>query len=347
MQRLCLKDLSMLEMQNYIEALGWEKYRGKQLYDWVFAKKIRDFHEIKNMPKKLLAALEAETDLFALQVDQDEVRRSLADGTIKFLSFGRDGYGIETSVMRYNYGNSVCVSSQVGCTIGCAFCASAIGGKKRNLTPGEMVDQIILAENLLTDGTRISNVVIMGTGEPLDNYENLIKFIRMINDTHGMNIGMRNITVSTAGLVPGIEKLAQEKLQLNLAVSLHAAKDALRNRLIPINKVYPIDRLMEACAYYIQNTNRRITFEYVMFDGVNDFPEDALALAELLKSMKAHVNLIPYNPVEEACFARPSNQSVTSFFQVLEKRNINVTIRKERGLDIDGACGQLRIKSMR
>ena len=273
-------------------------------------------------------------------IKEVKMQESAIDGTRKYLFELKDGSLVESVWMKYKHGNSVCISSQVGCRMGCAFCASAIGGLERSLTPSEMLDQIY-AVTLLT-GERVSNVVVMGTGEPLDNYDALLRFIRLLTDENGLHISQRNLTVSTCGLVPQMLKLADEQLQITLALSLHASSDEKRKELMPVANKYSIAELMEACRYYFEKTKRRITFEYSLVGGVNDRPEDAERLAELTKDLNCHVNLIPVNPIKERDFVQSKGAEIASFKNKLEKNGINVTIRREMGRDIDGACGQLR-----
>lgn len=268
------------------------------------------------------------------------MQESAIDGTKKFLFELRDGSLVESVWMKYKHGNSVCISSQVGCRMGCAFCASTLDGLERSLLPSEMLDQIY-AITLLT-GERVSNVVVMGTGEPLDNFENLLKFLELLTDENGLHISQRNVTVSTCGLVPRMRELADNKLQITLALSLHATTDEKRRKLMPIANKYSIAELMEACAYYFEKTGRRITFEYALVGGVNDTKEDARELTELIRSLNCHVNLIPVNPIKERSFVQSEGEAITAFKNKLEKNGINVTIRREMGRDIDGACGQLR-----
>ena len=265
---------------------------------------------------------------------------SRQDGTRKYLFALADGNMVESVLMRYHHGNSVCISSQVGCRMGCRFCASTLDGLERNLAPSEMLDQIYRIERDI--GERVSNVVVMGTGEPLDNYDNLLTFIRMLTDEHGCHISQRNVTVSTCGIVPRIRQLAEEKLQITMALSLHASNQKKRLELMPIARTYDISQVLDACAFYFQETGRRVTFEYSLVEGVNDAPEQALELAHLLAGMHGHVNLIPVNPIKERSYAASRPASVHRFQNILEKNGINVTIRRELGADIDGACGQLR-----
>ena len=275
------------------------------------------------------------------RVVQKQVSR---DGTMKFLMELSDGNTVESVWMKYHHGNSVCISSQVGCRMGCRFCASTLDGLVRGLTPGEMLDQIYRIQEDI--GERVSHVVVMGTGEPLDNYDNLLKFIELLSDEHGINISQRNITVSTCGIVPNIRRLAEEKLQITLALSLHAPSQEKRLKLMPVANKYPLHEVIEACAYYFAKTGRRITFEYSLVGGNNDQMEDAAKLAALIQGLNCHVNLIPVNPIEERDYVQSSPQVVLNFKNKLEKYGINVTIRREMGQDIDGACGQLRKKYM-
>lgn len=291
-----------------------------------------------NLPKSLRRQLDEETDYTCLR--QVDCQISRQDGTRKYLFALADGNMVESVLMRYHHGNSVCISSQVGCRMGCRFCASTLDGLERNLAPSEMLDQIYRIERDI--GERVSNVVVMGTGEPLDNYDNLLTFIRMLTDEHGCHISQRNVTVSTCGIVPRIRQLAEEKLQITLALSLHASNQKKRLELMPIARTYDISQVLDACAFYFQETGRRVTFEYSLVEGVNDAPEQALELAHLLAGMHGHVNLIPVNPIKERSYAASRPASVHRFQNILEKNGINVTIRRELGADIDGACGQLR-----
>ena len=269
---------------------------------------------------------------------------SKIDGTNKFLFCLKDGNMVESVLMKYKHGNSVCISSQVGCRMGCRFCASTLDGLERNLTPSEMLRQVYQIQKIT--GERVSNIVIMGTGEPLDNYDNFLKFIHMVSDEHGLNISQRNITASTCGIVPNIRRLAEEKLQITLALSLHGSNQEKRRSLMPVANKYELHEVLEACDYYFEKTGRRITFEYSLVHGVNDTPEDAKELMEILKDRNCHLNLIPVNPIKERNYEKPDKKSAENFKNKLEKNGINVTIRREMGSDIDGACGQLRRKTM-
>ncbi len=331
-------DMTLPEMKEYISGLGEKSFRAKQIYEWINIKNASSWNEMTNLPKNLRQKLEEDEPLPVPKAR--EVQVSAIDGTRKYLFELSDRNYVESVFMRYKHGNTVCISSQVGCRMGCAFCASAIGGLTRNLTPGEMLGQIYAIERDI--GERISNVVVMGTGEPLDNYDNLVKFIRMLTDADGHNISERNVTVSTCGIVPGIRKLKDEKLMINLALSLHAPNDELRKTIMPIARSYPLGEVFAALKEYYSVGRRRLTFEYSLMEGVNDSDECARELAEKLKSFNCLVNLIPVNPVRERKFTAPDRTAAFGFQKKLENYGINVTIRREMGRDIDGACGQLR-----
>ena len=330
--------LTQSELGAYLKELGEPGFRAKQLFSWLHQKKAQQFEEMSNLPKSLRESLKEHARLPGLV--QEVVQVSKSDGTEKYLFSLPDGNMIESVLMRYNYGNSVCISSQVGCRMGCRFCASTVDGLARNLTAGEMLAQVYAIERKI--GERVSNVVVMGSGEPMDNYDNVVRFIRLLSEKDGLNISQRNITVSTCGLVPEIRRFADEKLQVTLALSLHAADDATRQRLMPIANRYALCDVLDACAYYFEKTGRRVSFEYSLVAGVNDTPAEAAKLIALLRHRKGHVNLIPVNPVVERSLKEPSLAAVHRFRDTLEKNGINVTIRKEMGRDIDGACGQLR-----
>jgi len=334
-------DIRAINYDNLIlemERLGEPKFRAKQLYEWMHVHLATDYTQMKNIPTALKEKLSNNYEFSHLSIAK--VQESKIDGTRKYLFRLDDGNYIESVFMRYKHGNSVCISSQVGCRMGCRFCASTIDGLVRNLTSGEMLGQIYA---ISTDtNERVSNVVVMGTGEPLDNYDNLVNFVRMLSDEHGLNISQRNITVSTCGIVPNIRELAKEKLAITLAISLHASNDEKRRELMPIAQRYSIAELMEAVDYYFSNTGRRVSFEYALIANENDTKEAATELTHLLKHNSYHVNLIPVNPIKERDFIRSNADAVQSFKNKLEKNGINVTIRRELGSDIDGACGQLR-----
>lgn len=330
--------MNLEELTAYMKEIGQPAFRGKQVFEWLHKKLVRDPGEMTNLP----AGLRAELALTTLK----ELRRltSKEDGTVKFLFGLPDGQAIETVLMPYHHGHSLCISSQAGCRMGCRFCASTIGGLIRNLTAGEMLSQIYEAVRL--SGQRVDNVVVMGTGEPLDNYENLIRFLRLISAPEGYQLSLRSITVSSCGLVPEIRRLAEEELPITFALSLHAATDEERRELMPIAKRYTIRETLDACRYYFDRTHRRITCEYSLVAGVNDTPEAAERLSLLLRKEHFHVNLIPVNPIKERDFRRSDRESVLNFKNLLEKNGINVTIRRSMGSDIDAACGQLRLTMM-
>lgn len=333
-----IKSLSLTQLQAFVEALGEPKFRAKQLYQWMHVKHVSAFAEMTNLPKAFVQKLKEHTDLIVLR--EVEKQCSAVDGTRKYLFALPDGNVIESVLMKYHHGNSVCISSQVGCRMGCRFCASTLGGRIRDLTPSEMLEQIYrIGEDT---GERVSNVVVMGTGEPLDNYDNLLQFLRLLTDENGLHISQRNVTVSTCGLVPQIRKLGEENLQITLAISLHAATDEKRRTMMPIAEKYSIREIMEACDDYFAKTGRRISFEYSLAGGVNDSEEDVQQLAKLLHGRNCHVNLIPINPVKERKYIASEHKVVVKFQKRLEECKINATVRREMGRDIDGACGQLR-----
>ena len=337
-----IKSLTLDELKMEMERIGEKPFRAKQLYQWMHEKLARGFDEMTNLPVTMREKCVAEYAYTA--VKQVQMQESAIDGTRKYLFELGDGSLVESVWMKYKHGNSVCISSQVGCRMGCAFCASTLDGLERSLLPSEMLDQIYAIT--LHTGERVSNVVVMGTGEPLDNYDNLLKFLRLLTDENGLHISQRNITVSTCGLVPRMKELADEQLQITLALSLHATTDEKRKKLMPIANKYSIAELMEACAYYFEKTGRRITFEYSLVGGVNDTQEDARELTELISRLNCHVNLIPVNPIKERSFVQSESAAITAFKNKLEKNGINVTIRREMGRDINGACGQLRRSQM-
>lgn len=334
-----IKSMYMEELTEWVKEQGEPQFRAKQLYEWMHKKYAGSTEEMTNVPARLREKIK-EAGFVSIQ---EETRQTSAkDGTIKFLFRMNDGQMIESVFMRYSYGNSICISSQAGCRMGCRFCASTIGGLVRNLTASEMLEQVYAAMRIT--GERISNIVVMGTGEPLDNYDNLIRFIRIISDEAGYNISQRNITVSSCGIVPRIYDLADENLTITFALSLHAPTDEERRELMPIANKYSLEETIKACREYFDKTGRRITFEYSLVKGKNDSVEHAEKLAALLKGINCHVNLIPVNPVRERDFERSDNDLVQKFKLALEKKSINGTIRKSMGSDIDAACGQLRRK---
>ena len=333
-----IRSIEYPDLESIVTGKGEKKFRAGQIYDWLHKKQADSFDEMTNVPRSLRDELSEEYDIYQVMVER--VQESALDGTKKYLFKLHDGNLIESVFMIYEHGNSVCISTQVGCRMGCRFCASTIDGVVRNLTAGEMLAQVygIMKET----GKRISNVVTMGSGEPLDNYDEVLKFIRMLTDDKGLNISGRNVTVSTCGLVPMIRKLADEDLAITLAISLHASSDEKRRELMPIANKYSLDELMDACRYYFDRTGRRLTFEYSLVGGVNDTAFDVEGLSRLLKGLNCHVNLIPVNPIRERNYVQSPKQAVLAFKNKLEKNHINVTIRREMGRDIDGACGQLR-----
>ena len=338
MEKTDIKSLDYEELQQFMASLGEKPFRAKQLSEWMHEKLAADLDEMTNLSKGLRRKLKETTDYTSLEVVERLV--SGIDGTEKYLFRLSDGNVIESVLMRYHHGNSVCISSQVGCRMGCRFCASTLGGLTRNLKPSEMLDQIYRIQQV--SGERVSNIVVMGTGEPLDNYDNLLKFIRLLTDEHGLNISQRNITVSTCGIVENIRRLANEKLQITLAISLHASNQEKRKELMPIAYKYDIHEVLDATRYYFGQTGRRITFEYSLVGGVNDTEEDARELSALVGDINCHVNLIPVNPIKERSYVQSNHAVIEAFKNKLEKNRINVTIRREMGRDINGACGQLR-----
>lgn len=333
-----MKSLSMEEVIAQMAVLGEKKYRAKQIYDWMHVKLARNFDEMSNLSKEFREKCKEHFSYTALEAI--EIQESKIDGTKKFLFQLEDGNVVESVWMKYKHGNSVCISSQVGCRMGCKFCASTLDGLERNLTVAEMLDQIYEIARLTKE--RVSNVVIMGTGEPLDNYENFVSFVKRLTDEFGLHISQRNVTVSTCGIVPRMKQLAEEHLQITLALSLHATTDQKRQVLMPIANQYSLDELLKVCTYYFEQTGRRLTFEYSLVGQVNDSEEDARELAALVKPLNCHVNLIPVNPIKERDYREATHDRVLAFKNKLEKSKINVTIRREMGRDIDGACGQLR-----
>lgn len=335
-----IKSMTLSELKEDLAGMGEKSFRAGQLYEWMHVKLVRRFDDMTNISRELKRKCEENYDFTDLK--EVTVQESKIDGTKKFLFELEDGNMVESVWMKYKHGNSVCISSQVGCRMGCTFCASTLDGLERSLTPSEMLDQIYAITRLT--GEKVSNVVVMGTGEPMDNYDNVLRFIRLLTDADGLNISQRNITVSTCGIVPRMRELAEEKLQITLALSLHATTDEKRKRLMPIANRYGLDELIEACAYYFEKTGRRITFEYSLVGGINDTDEDARELIALIRHLNCHVNLIPVNPIKERDYVSSTHEKAMAFKNKLEKNGINVTIRREMGRDIDGACGQLRRK---
>jgi 23S rRNA (adenine2503-C2)-methyltransferase len=336
------KSMNLEELTNFFAGMGEKAFRAKQVYQWLHVKQVEDFEEMTNLSKALRTQLAKTCYITALKKEQVQI--SKLDGTRKYLFSLEDGNVIESVLMRYKHGNSVCISSQVGCRMGCRFCASTLDGLVRGLTSAEMLDQIYQIGRDI--GERISNVVVMGTGEPLDNYDNLIRFIGMLTDENGLHISQRNLTVSTCGIVPRMRELADRKLSITLALSLHASNQSKRLSLMPIANKYEIHEVIDACRYYFEQTGRRVTFEYSLVGGVNDTDEDARELSGLIRGMNCHVNLIPVNPIKERDYVQSNSAVIAAFQSKLEKNGINVTVRREMGRDIDGACGQLRRRYM-
>lgn len=342
MERFDLKSAPYEKLTEYIISLGEKAFRAKQIYEWMHVKHVISVDEMTNLSKNLREQLREQCAFTVLK--QMDVQISRQDGTRKYLFGLEDGNVIESVLMRYKHGNSVCISSQAGCRMGCRFCASTLDGLARDLTPAEMLEQIYRIGCDI--GERISNVVVMGSGEPLDNYDNLLVFIQMLTDEHGLNISQRNLTVSTCGIVPRIRQLAEQNLQITLALSLHASSQEKRRELMPIANKYELSDVLSACDYYFQRTGRRMTFEYSLVGGVNDTDRDAAQLCAMLKGKNCHINLIPVNPIKERDFVQSDRSVVEAFKQKLEKHGMNVTVRREMGRDIDGACGQLRKRHM-
>lgn len=333
-----IKSLTLSQLKEEMESLGEKSFRAGQLYEWMHEKLAEGYEEMTNIPRRLAEQCALRFEYTTLKTVQ--MQESKLDGTRKYLFALPDGNLVESVWMRYKHGNAVCISSQVGCRMGCRFCASTLDGLERNLLPSEMLEQIYAITR--QTGERVSNVVVMGTGEPMDNFDNLLQFIMLLTDENGLHISQRNITVSTCGIVPRMYQLADRQLQITLALSLHAATDEKRRELMPVANRYSLQEMMEACKYYFEKTGRRITFEYSLVKDVNDTNEDVIQLTKLIKGLNCHVNLIPVNPIRERDYVQSERHAVESFKNKLEKNGINVTIRREMGRDIDGACGQLR-----
>lgn len=338
MERIDIKSMNIEELEQFLKELGEPKFRAKQIFDWLHAKQVNSFEEMTNLSKSLREKLDEKAAINGVEM----VRRlvSQMDGTRKYLFVLSDGAIIESVLMKYEHGNTVCISTQVGCRMGCKFCASTLDGVERGLTAGEMLSQIYAIQK--DCGERVHGTVLMGSGEPLDNYDNVVKFLRLINDPKGQNMGQRHITLSTCGLVEKIYDLAEEDLQITLAVSLHAPNDGIRTQTMPIAKVYSMERLLKACRDYAEKTKRRITFEYALIHGVNDGDEHAWELVKKLRDLLCHVNLIPVNDVKERNYIKSSSDRVKHFASILNDNGIETTVRRKLGSDIDAACGQLR-----
>lgn len=338
MEKKDIKSLYFPELQELLREMGEKPFRAEQIFGWLHQKLVTDFDQMTNLSRELREKL---SDLCRLTIlEPVEVKVSRIDGTCKYLFRLSDGNVIESVWMKYHHGSSVCISSQVGCRMGCRFCASTLDGLERNLTAAEMLEQVYRIER--HTGERVSHIVIMGSGEPFDNYDQVIRFLKLISHERGLHISLRNITVSTCGIVPGIRRFAGEGLPVTLALSLHAPSDQVRQTLMPVARTYPLREVLAACGEYFEVTGRRVTYEYSLVKGVNDNPGEARALAGLLKDMHGHVNLIPVNPVKERSFERSGKRAIKEFKEILEEAGIAVTVRREMGRDIQGACGQLR-----
>ncbi|MBX0357054.1 23S rRNA (adenine(2503)-C(2))-methyltransferase RlmN [Halobacillus sp. Nhm2S1] len=340
--------LTFDQLTDWLIDHGEKKFRSKQVWDWLYQKRVTDFSQMKNLNQSCIDVLD---EHFTIETLSEEIKQESKDGTVKFLFKLDDGNVIETVLMRFNYGLSVCVTTQVGCNIGCSFCASGILRKSRDLSSGEIVEQIMQVQQHLDkqgNDERVSHIVVMGIGEPFDNYDNLIDFLKVVNDQKGLSIGARHITVSTSGIAPKMYEFADEGIQINLALSIHAPNNELRTQIMKINRAYPLEKLMPAIDYYLEKTNRRITFEYILLKDVNDHKKEAEELADLLKDKRhlSYVNLIPYNPVADHPYERSEKEAILTFYQTLMDRGIKCGVRTEHGTDIDAACGQLRSKQI-
>lgn len=334
-----IKSMTFEELEAFVESLGEKKFRAKQVFEWMH-KGVRSFEEMTNLPKSFREKLTESAELEALETETLQVSKK--DGTRKYLFRLPDGQFVESVLMKYSYGNTVCISTQAGCRMGCAFCASCEGGLIRNLTAGEILDQVLAVSRDM--GQKVDHVVVMGVGEPFDNYENLSRFLENIHDPRGFGMSFRSITVSTCGILPGIDRFAEEFPQVTLAISLHAPNAQIRGRLMPVDRTYSFEKLLETARQYVKKTNKRITFEYILIDGVNDSPQQAEELAGTLKGILCHINLIPFNEVLGRGFSSARPERVRRFQEVLQKNGYEATVRRELGSDIDGACGQLRAK---
>ena len=338
-------DLTLKQMQEMLEAHGQKAYRAKQIFSWLYRKRVSSFDEMSDLPKSFIEQLKQEYSIEPLKEIQRQVSH---DGTIKFLAELQDGSSVELVLMHFQYGDSLCVTSQVGCNMGCSFCASGLLKKQRDLTAGEIVGEVMFVQKQLDkEGRRVDNIVVMGTGEPFDNYTNVMNFCSIVNSDLGLAIGSRHITISTCGIVPKIREFAQGHYQYNLAVSLHAPTNELRRKLMPIAKAYPLDELMQALREYSEDNHRRLTFEYILLHGVNDSDEMAITLANLVRGMNAYINLIPYNQVDENGYIGVDDKKSLHFYDILMKHGVKATLRQKHGDDIDAACGQLRAKHER
>ena len=336
---------SLNDLENYFISIGLKPYKAKQVFKWLYEKRIHSFEDMSDLSKDLIIHLKNDFDITKFNIIKSQKSK---DGTIKFLFELEDGALIESVLMSFEYGYSACISSQVGCNMGCSFCASGLLKKQRDLSVGEIVLQVLmLQEELDKQNLRLGNIVVMGTGEPFDNYDNLMNALSIVNSPFGLAIGSRHISISTCGVVPMIERFAKEQLQYNLAISLHAANDELRNKLMPINKAYNLEKLIKSIKFYSKLNNRRITFEYLLLNDVNDHEKDAKDIKKLINGLNAYINLIPYNEVEENEFHSVNEEKALRFYDMLKKEGVSVTLRQKRGTDIDAACGQLRAKEMK
>lgn len=338
-------DYDLKQLEQLMAEYGQKPYRAKQVFTWLYRKRVLSFDEMTDLPAALIEQLK---ERFVIMPLKELQRQTSRDGTMKFLFEMQDGSSVESVLMHFAYGESLCVSSQIGCNMGCTFCASGLLKKQRDLTSGEMVGEVMYVQKILDEaGKRVDNIVIMGTGEPFDNYDNVMTYCRIINSDHGLAIGARHITISTCGVVPRIYDFAEAHVQYNLAISLHASNNALRDKLMPINHAYPMDVLMTALKHYSEDNHRRLTFEYILLHGVNDADENARELAKLIRGMNAYVNLIPYNQVDENGYQSTDAKTALRFYDVLMKNGVKATLRTKHGEDIDAACGQLRAKHER
>ena len=337
--------LTLKDLENYLLEHGFKPFHAKQIFRWLYHKRVESFEEMTDISKKMIDQLKTDFEIEPLIIKEMQVSK---DGTKKFLFEMKDGALVESVLMIFEYGFSACLSSQVGCNMGCSFCASGLLKKQRDLSSAEIVMQALMIQRELDkDAQRLGNIVVMGTGEPFDNYDNVMKAMSVINDPLGIEIGARHISISTCGLVPGIRRFARENLQYNLAISLHAPNNELRNELMPVNRAYPLEELMDALRDYCQLNNRRLTFEYLLLKGVNDSPKEANEIRDLLKGMNAYINFIPYNKVKEKDFETSSDENALRFYDLLKKNHVAVTLRQKKGDDIDAACGQLRAKKLK
>lgn len=338
-------DMTMSDLQSYLSEKGMKPFHAKQIFRWLYDKRITDFESMSDISHKMIDVLKEDFYFDTLKIKDHQISR---DGTEKYLFELADGALIESVLMIFDYGNSACLSSQVGCNMGCTFCASGLLKKQRDLSCGEIVCQALMIQNRLDEkGERLGNIVVMGTGEPFDNYDNVMKAMSIINDPYGLEIGSRHISISTCGIVPMIRRFAEEQLQYNLAISLHAPNDELRSRLMPVNRAYPLKELFDALRYYSQLNNRRLTFEYLLLKGVNDSLEEARQIRDLLKGLNAYINLIPYNEVKEKDYVTSDDENALRFYDLLKKNGVAVTLRQKKGDDIDAACGQLRANKLK